>query len=135
MHPARRRSGDHCAGLSLLVEIADDAPLLLADRTRLIEILLNLLSNAIKFTEPAGTVTLAVRRSAGGEAVFEVRDTGVGMTAAEIEIALFSPLVRSMPVSTANATAPVWDYPWCDGSSSSMAVRLGSTAAKGPAPR
>ena len=76
------------AGLSLLVEIADDAPLLLADRTRLIEILLNLLSNAIKFTEPAGTVTLAARRSAGGEAVFEVRDTGVGMTAAEIEIAL-----------------------------------------------
>jgi PAS domain S-box-containing protein len=76
------------AGLSLEVEIADDAPLLLADRTRLIEILLNLLSNAIKFTEPAGTVTLAARRSADGEAVFEVRDTGVGMIGAEIEIAL-----------------------------------------------
>jgi light-regulated signal transduction histidine kinase (bacteriophytochrome) len=61
---------------------------LLADRARLTEILLNLLSNAIKFTEPGGAVTLAARRNAGGEAVFEVRGTGVGMTSAEIEIAL-----------------------------------------------
>ena len=93
-----RRLSDQCiglvadqaktAGLRLSIEIADDAPFLLADRTRLIEILLNLLSNAIKFTEPGGAVTLAARRSADGEAVFEVRDTGVGMTAAEIEIAL-----------------------------------------------
>jgi PAS domain S-box-containing protein len=76
------------AGLSLSVAIADDAPLLRADRTRLIQVLLNLLSNAIKFTEPAGAVILSAGRHASGEAVFEVRDTGVGMTAAEIAIAL-----------------------------------------------
>jgi two-component system cell cycle sensor histidine kinase PleC len=68
---------------------ADDAlPMLVADPTRLKQMLLNLLSNAIKFTNPAGSVTLAVRGSENGGVIFEVRDTGVGMTPSEIETAL-----------------------------------------------
>ena len=74
--------------LHLAVEIADDMPLLTADRTRLTQILLNVLSNAVKFTEPAGSVTLTMRRAANGGAEFEVQDTGLGMNAAEIEVAL-----------------------------------------------
>ena len=50
--------------------------------------MLNLLDNAIKFTDPGGAVVLAIRRGADGGVEFEVRDTGLGMTAAEIEIAL-----------------------------------------------
>jgi CheY-like chemotaxis protein len=41
-------------------------------------VLLNLLSNAFKFTEPGGAVDVRVRVDAG-EAVVEVRDTGVGI--------------------------------------------------------
>lgn len=66
----------------------DRLPLLVADATRLKQILLNLLSNAVKFTEPGGSIVVAVRRAGDGGVAFEVRDTGVGMTADEIEIAL-----------------------------------------------
>jgi PAS domain S-box-containing protein len=49
-----------------------------SDETRVRQVLLNLLSNACKFTE-RGVITLAVER-ARGEIVFQVRDTGIGMT-------------------------------------------------------
>ncbi len=75
-------------GVHLSVEITEPAPLLVADRTRLTEILLNMLSNAIKFTDPGGSVSLAMRCTIDGEALFEVRDTGIGMSEAEITIAL-----------------------------------------------
>jgi signal transduction histidine kinase len=74
--------------LNLSIEIEAAMPLLVADSTRLKQILLNLLGNAVKFTEPGGVVVLAARRTAGGGVEFEVRDTGLGMTPAEIEIAL-----------------------------------------------
>jgi signal transduction histidine kinase len=73
--------------LGLSAEIGQDVPPLMADRTRLMEILLNLLSNAIKFTELGGSVTLEARRAPEGGVAFVVQDTGAGMTAAEIEIA------------------------------------------------
>jgi PAS domain S-box-containing protein len=75
-------------GLRLSLEIEDRIPRVVADSTRLSQILLNLLSNAVKFTEPGGSVSLAIRRAENGDVVFEVRDTGPGLTAAEIEIAL-----------------------------------------------
>jgi two-component system cell cycle sensor histidine kinase PleC len=72
----------------LSTEIADSLPFLRADSTRLKQILLNLLSNAIKFTGPGGTVVVAVFCNASGDVLFEVRDTGMGMTPSEIETAL-----------------------------------------------
>jgi PAS domain S-box-containing protein len=74
--------------LKLSVDIEEDMPSLMADRTRLTEILLNLLSNASKFTELGGAINLLVRRTEEGGAAFVVRDNGSGMTEAEIEIAL-----------------------------------------------
>ena len=52
------------------------------DATKLRQMLLNLLGNAAKFTE-GGTVTLAVERDEvdGAMIVFDVTDTGIGMTA------------------------------------------------------
>jgi two-component system cell cycle sensor histidine kinase PleC len=74
--------------LHLAVEIEEDVPHVMADRTRLTEILLNLLSNAIKFTELGGSIIVAVQRAQNGGVEFKVCDSGSGMTAAEIEIAL-----------------------------------------------
>ena len=76
------------AALCLSTEIEDHLPLLVADPTRLKQILLNLISNAIKFTKPGGSVLVAGRHGADRGIAFEVRDTGLGMTPDEIEIAL-----------------------------------------------
>jgi PAS domain S-box-containing protein len=57
------------------------------DSTRLRQVLLNLLSNAAKFTE-SGTVTLSASRHPNGsqrdELSFQVSDTGIGMTPAQL---------------------------------------------------
>lgn len=67
---------------------ADAAPdSIYADERMLTQILLNLLINAIRFTPPGGTVTLGVRRLAGGSE-FVVADTGVGMEPSQISRAL-----------------------------------------------
>ena len=63
---------------------ATPLPTVLADETRIKQILFNLVSNAIKFT-PAGQVVLTLseplRRDGLLELVFEIRDTGIGMDA------------------------------------------------------
>jgi len=74
--------------LSLSVEAEDRLPHLRADSTRLKQILLNLISNAVKFTPAGGAVIIAVRASAEGGILFAVSDTGPGMAAREVEIAL-----------------------------------------------
>ena len=66
-----------------------------SDATRLRQVLLNLLSNAAKFTHQ-GEVILAVRREPGerrGWLQFEIIDTGIGMTPAQLET-LFVPFVQ-----------------------------------------
>lgn len=72
----------------LSCNIGDGVPLIIADPTRLMQILTNLLWNAVKYTDPSRSVLLTVHRSGEGGVDFAVRDTGSGMTAAEIEIAL-----------------------------------------------
>ncbi len=81
VEPMAERNGNR-----LVVEGADSAGLLVADLTRVRQILLNLLGNAVKFTHD-GQVTLRIRReqgSAGDRVVFSVTDTGIGMTAEQI---------------------------------------------------
>jgi protein-histidine pros-kinase len=67
-------------------------PLVLADATRLRQLLLNLLSNAIKYNRPKGSVN--VFASVSDDAVIlHVEDTGIGMSAAQVE-QLFVPYNR-----------------------------------------
>jgi PAS domain S-box-containing protein len=73
-------------------------PLLAADRPRLAQLLDNLVSNAIKFTPAGGRVDVRVRAQSG-DAVVEVRDSGIGIPAGEQEH-LFQRFFR-----TSNATA------------------------------
>ncbi|MHA1563708.1 MAG: ATP-binding protein [Alphaproteobacteria bacterium] len=69
-------------------ELAPDLPGLFADSRKIKQILLNLLSNAVKFTPPDGTVTVTARISGHGDLEISVTDTGIGMSAEQIEIAL-----------------------------------------------
>ncbi|MBL8664636.1 MAG: HAMP domain-containing histidine kinase [Candidatus Odyssella sp.] len=52
------------------------------------QILLNLLSNAVKFTPAGGRVALSAVRTPEGGLLVAVADTGLGMTPAEVKIAL-----------------------------------------------
>jgi signal transduction histidine kinase len=63
--------------IELIQEIEADLPPIVADRTRIRQILLNLLSNAAKFTE-SGTITVRVNRM-DTELIFGVEDTGIGI--------------------------------------------------------
>lgn len=69
---------------------------LIADRTRLRQVLMNLVGNAVKFTsEGHVSLTMATRRDFEGRRTlwFRVQDTGIGMSPTVIE-SLFSPFVQ-----------------------------------------
>ncbi|MEP7345373.1 MAG: HAMP domain-containing sensor histidine kinase [Gemmatimonadaceae bacterium] len=55
----------------------------LGDRTRLRQLFLNLVTNAIKYTQRGGEVELTLSRD-DEYAVFSVRDTGIGIAAADL---------------------------------------------------
>lgn len=55
------------------------------DRRAVKQILINLLSNAIKYTEPNGFVTVDAQIDDAG-LIFEVSDTGIGMSAADLDM-------------------------------------------------
>ena len=82
------RERANTGALQLSVDVDPALPLIVADAMRLKQILLNLLSNAVKFTEPGGSIVITVRQPGPDTIAFEVRDTGVGMSEAEIKIAL-----------------------------------------------
>ncbi|HEY4943154.1 MAG TPA: PAS domain-containing sensor histidine kinase [Rhizomicrobium sp.] len=71
----------------LITEIEPRLPRLLCDERALKQVLLNFLSNAVKFTPAGGAVTTRVSRAGDGIAI-AVSDTGIGMSQADIEVAL-----------------------------------------------
>ena len=77
VEPMVRRNGNR-----LEAEGVEGAGTIRTDATRLRQILLNLLSNAARHTT-SGLVHLEVERD-GSDAVFRIRDTGVGMSADDV---------------------------------------------------
>lgn len=65
-------------GVTRRLDLPGALPLILADRRRLIQVLMNLIGNAIKFTPKGGEVLVRVRPR-GKDLLVEVTDTGVGI--------------------------------------------------------
>lgn len=82
------RGKAHEGGLRLGCELAPGLPSLMVDRLRFKQALLNLCSNAIKFTPPGGKVQVTAYQGDDGSFVLKVSDTGIGMTAEQIPLAL-----------------------------------------------
>ncbi|MEO6993267.1 MAG: CHASE domain-containing protein [Lacunisphaera sp.] len=70
--------------LELLYEIADDLPaMVVGDAVRLRQVLVNLVGNAVKFTQKGEvnvTAKVAARQEQTVDIVFQVRDTGIGIS-------------------------------------------------------
>ena len=67
---------------------ASKLPEVVADLRSVRQIALNILSNAIRYTQAGGQVIVSTAYEPSGDVVMRVRDTGIGMSQAEIEQAL-----------------------------------------------
>jgi signal transduction histidine kinase len=71
------------AGVTVSLPLVEDA-VVLGDSTRLRQLFLNLITNAIKYTPRGGHVELTLSLRNNNEIGFAVRDTGVGIAAADL---------------------------------------------------
>jgi signal transduction histidine kinase/DNA-binding response OmpR family regulator/HAMP domain-containing protein len=65
------------SGLTPVCDFADELPLIMGDRDRLIQVAINLISNAVKFT-PEGSITCRVMAETNFVTI-QVADTGIGI--------------------------------------------------------
>ncbi len=76
------------ASITLSCDVDHTMPCLIGDSVKLRQVFINLISNAIKFTPENGTVAVSAHRVSDTELLISVRDSGVGMTEEEIQVAL-----------------------------------------------
>jgi PAS domain S-box-containing protein len=83
-------------GNTLTVRCAGDPGPMYSDQTKVRQVLLNLLSNAVKFTQDGSVMLEAGSEDMDGSpwVVFAVRDTGIGMTAAQMQT-IFQPFTQA----------------------------------------
>ena len=74
-------------GVQLVVDLGRSPLSLVADRRRLRQMIVNLVSNAIKFTLAGGTVMITAHQEQGN-ILIDVADSGIGMNAEQIKVAL-----------------------------------------------
>jgi PAS domain S-box-containing protein len=88
MQPLVQKNGNQ-----LQVDCEPEMGFMYADVTKVRQILFNLLGNACKFTHQ-GTIFLRVFQQEGERIIFEVRDSGIGMTPEQID-KLFQPFTQA----------------------------------------
>ncbi len=74
--------GEEC-GLTVSMSVLEEG-MVDGDARRLRQLFLNLVTNAIKYTPSGGRVELSLSQRVGDEIAFTVRDTGIGMSAADL---------------------------------------------------
>jgi two-component system phosphate regulon sensor histidine kinase PhoR len=70
--------------LTIDKHIPEGLPLILADKDRVLQILLNIIDNAVKFTPDGGRVSIMASDGGKGSVVVNVIDTGIGIPKTEI---------------------------------------------------
>jgi len=70
--------------VALRSQLPRDLPPVLADRDRLVQILINLVDNAVKYTPEGGRVTVRVLEPADGWIEVDVQDTGIGIPPSDL---------------------------------------------------
>jgi K+-sensing histidine kinase KdpD len=80
--------------ITLSSAIAPSVPPVMATDGLIEDLFNNLISNAIKYTPDGGRVDVALRSENGGAVVFEVADTGIGMSETDLAC-LFSQFFRA----------------------------------------
>lgn len=81
-------------GLELTIAVAPDSPAIAGQEEAISQVLENLVSNAVKYTTAGGSVRVHFQPSPTGELRIEVRDSGIGIPAAE-QAKLFSEFFRA----------------------------------------
>jgi two-component system, OmpR family, sensor kinase len=71
------------AGLTVSLSVLEEG-VIDGDARRLRQLFLNLVTNAIKYTPSGGRVELSLSQRLGDEIAFTVRDSGIGMSAADL---------------------------------------------------
>lgn len=95
--------------VQLKLSLSPALPHFLADERALRQIILNLLSNAVKFNRSGGRVTISTLLADAGNAIIRIRDSGVGMSEADIGAALepFQRLATARPASGTGLGLPL----------------------------
>jgi two-component system phosphate regulon sensor histidine kinase PhoR len=65
-------------------DVQPGLPMVLADRDRLVQILVNVLDNAVKFTPERGSVSITASPEVQGGVVIKITDTGIGISKSEL---------------------------------------------------
>jgi len=71
--------------VTLIRKVAPMLPLILADRQRLVQVLLNLIRNAVTYTPQGGIVSITVERADADYLALVVADTGIGIPNDDLE--------------------------------------------------
>ena len=70
--------------VTLSSRLSPDLPSVLADRDRLVQVVINLVDNAVKYTPEGGRVTVQAQHAAAGQVEVDVVDTGIGIPPADL---------------------------------------------------
>ena len=76
------------ASIRIVLDLEPGLPQVIGSERMLQQIFINLLSNAVKFTPSHGVVTVHAHRTGVGGVVVVIADSGIGMTDADIDLAL-----------------------------------------------
>src|SRR5207244_4925499 len=70
--------------VTLQSRLASDLASVLADRHRVVQIVINLVDNAVKYPSEGGRVTVQAQKPADGQIEVDVIDTGIGIPPADL---------------------------------------------------